>query len=109
MDRSNIIIMAIGVPMVKNILTFMGDQKLGGNDLSSVNILLILIIDTWFIFGIFLAKASSLLSVKHDIFKDWIKPKFYLFLSIIYFDAIVDHLALTHIMKSKAEPATARI
>ena len=25
------------------------------------------------------------------------------------FDAIVDHLALTHIIKSKAEPATARI
>ena len=25
------------------------------------------------------------------------------------FDAIVDHLAITHIMKSKAEPATTRI
>ena len=25
------------------------------------------------------------------------------------FDAIVDHLAITHIMKSKAEPATMRI
>ena len=25
------------------------------------------------------------------------------------FDAIVDHLALTHIIKSKAEPATTRI
>ena len=25
------------------------------------------------------------------------------------FDAVVDHLAITHIMKSKAEPATARI
>ena len=25
------------------------------------------------------------------------------------FDAIVDHLALTHIIKGKAEPATARI
>ena len=25
------------------------------------------------------------------------------------FDAIVDHLALTHIIKSKVEPATARI
>ena len=30
------IIMAIGVPIVENILTFMGDQKLGGNDLSFV-------------------------------------------------------------------------
>ena len=27
----------------------------------------------------------------------------------VYFDAIVDHLALTHIVKSKAEPATTRI
>ena len=27
----------------------------------------------------------------------------------IDFDAIVDHLAITHIMRSKAEPATTRI
>ena len=27
----------------------------------------------------------------------------------VYLDAIVDHLALTHIIKSKAEPATTRI
>ena len=27
----------------------------------------------------------------------------------VHFDAIVDHLALTHIIKSKAEPATPRI
>ena len=27
----------------------------------------------------------------------------------VYFDAIVDHLSLTHIIKSKAEPATIRI
>ena len=27
----------------------------------------------------------------------------------VHFDAIVDHLALTHIIKSKAEPATTRI
>ena len=27
----------------------------------------------------------------------------------VYFDAIVDHLAITHIMRSKAEPATTRI
>ena len=26
-----------------------------------------------------------------------------------HFDAIVDHLAITHIMRSKAEPATSRI
>ena len=30
-------------------------------------------------------------------------------LKIVYFDAIVDYLALTHIVKSKAEPATTRI
>ena len=30
-------------------------------------------------------------------------------LQIVDFDVIVDHLALTHIIKSKAEPATARI
>ena len=27
----------------------------------------------------------------------------------IDFDAVVDHLAITHIMRSKAEPATTRI
>ena len=27
----------------------------------------------------------------------------------VYFDAVVDHLAITHIMRSKAEPATTRI
>ena len=30
-------------------------------------------------------------------------------LKIVDFDAIIDHLALTHFIKSKAEPATARI
>ena len=30
-------------------------------------------------------------------------------LKIVDFDATVDHLALTHIIKSKMEPATARI
>ena len=30
-------------------------------------------------------------------------------LKIVDFDVIVDHLSLTHIVKSKAEPATARI
>ena len=31
-DKNNIIITVIGLPMVENNLTFMGDQKLGGND-----------------------------------------------------------------------------
>ena len=30
-------------------------------------------------------------------------------LNWVDFDAIIDHLALTHIIKSKAEPATPRI
>ena len=34
---------------------------------------------------------------------------FALFLRKVDFDAIVDHLALTHIMKSKMEPASTRI
>ena len=33
--------------MVENILTFMGDQKLGGNDLSFFNILFILEMDVF--------------------------------------------------------------
>ena len=44
-DRNNMMITAIGVPMVENILTFMGDQKLGGNDLRFVNLLFILATD----------------------------------------------------------------
>ena len=38
----------IGVSMVENNLTFVGDQKLGGNDLSFVNVLFILKIDTFY-------------------------------------------------------------
>ena len=40
-------------------------------------------------------------SYKHSYFSHLLKR--------VDFDAIVDHLALTHIIKSKAEPATARI
>ena len=36
-------------------------------------------------------------------------PSFLHLLTRVDFDAIVDHLALTHIIKSKAEPATTRI
>ena len=35
-DSNRMMITAIGVSMVKNILTLIGDQKLGGNDLSFV-------------------------------------------------------------------------
>ena len=34
---------------------------------------------------------------------------FHIYLKRVDFDAIVDHLSLTHIIKSKAEPATTRI
>ena len=66
-------ITAIGVPKVENIITFMGDQKLGGNDLSFVNVPFILKRDTCFNSGILLAKASSPLSVSLDIFRYCIK------------------------------------
>ena len=72
-------ITTIGVPMVENIWTFMGDQKLGVNDLSSVNILFILEMDTCFISGILLARASSPLSVRLNIFRDCIKLKLFIF------------------------------
>ena len=48
-DKYNIIITVIGVPMVENNLTFMGDQKLGSNGLNFVNGLFILKMDTCFI------------------------------------------------------------
>ena len=40
----------------------------------------------------------------------WFSPKYSQFspLTLEYFDMMVDHLAITHIIKSKAEPATAR-
>ena len=78
MDRNNII-SAIGVPMVENILTFIGAQELGRNGLSFVNIIFILKMDTCFISGILLAKASSPLSVRVGIFRDWIKLKLFIF------------------------------
>ena len=61
--------MFIEVPMVENNLNFVDDQKLGGNDLSFVTVLIILKMDTCFIQGISLAKVSSLSSVRLDIFK----------------------------------------
>ena len=46
------LIATIGVPMVKNILTFIGDLKLCGYDLSFVTLLFMLKTDTCFISGI---------------------------------------------------------
>ena len=79
MDRNNMMITAIGVPIVENIWTFRRDQKLGGNDLSFVNVLFILEMDTCFISGILLGKVSSPLSVKLNIFRDCIKLKLFIF------------------------------
>ena len=39
----------------------------------------------------------------------YLYSKFFTFIQRVDFDAIVDHVALTHIIKSKAEPATTRI
>ena len=61
------IITAVGAPMVENILTLMGDQKLGIYDLSFVKVLFILEMETCFISGILLARASSSLSLRLDI------------------------------------------
>ena len=73
------IITATGAHMVKNSLTFMGDQKLGGKDLSFVNMLFILKIDTNFISGILLAKTFNPSSVRLDVFTDCIKLKLFIF------------------------------
>ena len=72
-------IAATGIPMVENILAFMGYQKLGVNDLRSVNILFILEMDACFIFGILLARAFSPLSVRISIFRDCIQLKLFIF------------------------------
>ena len=52
-------ITVVGVPMVENILTLMGDQKLGINDLSFVKVLFKLKMETCFTSGILLARASK--------------------------------------------------
>ena len=69
----------IGIPMIENILTFMGDQKLGVNDLSSVNVVFILKMDTCFISGILLANASSPLPVWLNILRDCMRLKLFIF------------------------------
>ena len=73
------LINAIGEPMVKNILTFMGDQKICGNVLRFVNVLFILKIDMCFISRILLARICNPLSLRLDIFKDCMKLKLFIF------------------------------
>ena len=75
MDMSNMMITAIGVPM--------RDHKLAVNDLSFVNVLFILEMDSYFILAILLARAPSPLSVRIDIFRDCIKLKLFV-LNVIY-------------------------
>ena len=78
-DRDTMLITANGVPMVENILTYMGDQKLCSNVLSFVNILFILKIDPCFISRFLLAKTSNLLSVRLDVCRDCIRLKLFIF------------------------------
>ena len=59
-EINNMIITVVGVPMVKNNLIFIWDQKLGINDLSFVKVLSILEMKTCFISGILLARAYNL-------------------------------------------------
>ena len=90
MDRNNIIINVVGIPMVENILTFMGDQKLGINDMNFIQVLFILEMETYFISGILLARASILLSVRLNIFRASIRLK----LSIFEYDLLKPNLYL---------------
>ena len=78
-DRALILIAATGVPMVKNVLTFINDQKLWGYVLSFVNMLFMLKIDKCFISRILLPKTCNLLPVRLDVFKDYIKLKLCIF------------------------------
>ena len=89
-DKNNIIITVIGIPVVENTLKFVDDQKLGGNDLSFINILLILKMDTCFISGISFAKACNLSSVRLDMFRDYIRLK----LLILEYDLLKSNLFL---------------
>ena len=77
-DRAIMLIAAIEVPVVKNILIFIGDQKLCGYVLSFVSVLFMLKIDTCFISRILLAKLYNPLSVRLEIFKDCIKLKLFI-------------------------------
>ena len=67
--------MVIGAHVVEKNLNFVDDQKLGGNDLSFVNVLFILKMDTCFISGISLAKACHLSSVRLGMFRICIRLK----------------------------------
>ena len=78
-DRIIMLITTTRVPIIENILTFKGEPKLCGYVLCFVIILLTLKIDTCFISRILLAKTSSLLSVRCDIFRDCIKLKLFIF------------------------------
>ena len=57
----------------------MGDQKLGINDLSFVKVLFTLEMETCVISGILLARASSPLSVRLDIFRNCTRLKIFIF------------------------------
>ena len=73
------LITATGVPMVKTILIFIGDQKQCWYVQGIVSVLFILRIVTCFISRILLAKIFDPLSERLDIFKDYIKLKLFIF------------------------------
>ena len=56
---NHIIITVVGVLMAETNFTFIGDQKLGINDLNFVKVLFIMEMETCFISEILLARASN--------------------------------------------------
>ena len=74
--------------MVENNLTFMDDQKVGGNDLIFIKVLFILNTDMCFILGILLAKFCKLSSVRLEMFRDCIRLK----LLILRYDLLKPNL-----------------
>ena len=63
------------MPMVENNLTFVDDQKVGGNDLILVKLLFMLKTAMCFISHILLVIHFKLSSVKVDMSRDYIKLK----------------------------------
>ena len=86
--NANIMIVIIGMPMVENSLTFVDNQKVGGNDLILVKVLFMLNTDMCFISHILLAMLFKLSSVRLDMSRDCIKLK----LLILEYDLLKPNL-----------------
>ena len=75
-NLNTILIFAIiGVPIIKNSLISVDDQKAGGNDLILFKVSFMLNTDMCFISGILLAMLFKLSSVRLDVSRDCIKLK----------------------------------